>query len=208
MILLYSVTNRVDPVLITPQNVYDRSHPKRTTIKEQQVILDANIINSTIVADSGATCHFIEMNASCIKNIQKANPGINVLCPNGNFITSTYTADLTYPNLPQDSVACHIFLHLASGTLISIGKFHVAGCTINMDARTLAITRYGDTGLTGTRKPGDLWYLNEPIDSTASSDPIVSTSPYTYNVLLPTNLLSEKIKFLHAAVGYPVLSTF
>lgn len=158
MIPLCGVTNRVDLVLI----IVD----KLKKIKQQQVILDANIINSAIVADSRATCCFMEMKVSCIKNIQKTDPGINTLCLNGKFITSTHTADLTYPNLPRDSAACHIFPHLASGYLISIGKFCDAGCTINMDARTLAITRHGNKMLTGTRKPEDLWYVNELTDST------------------------------------------
>ena len=136
----------------------------------------------------------MEMNASCIKNIQHADPGINVLCPNGKFIKFTHNADLNYPNLPQGSAACHICLHLVSGSLISIGKFCDVGCNTNIDARSLAISRYGNKVLTGTRKPGGVWYVNVPTESNAVSDPTVSTPVHTCNILLPTNLLSETVK--------------
>ena len=189
---------------MSKKNVVD----KLNKIKEQQVPLDDNIINSAILANSGATCRFMEIYASCIKNIQMADPGINSLRPNGKFMKSTHFADLNYPNLPQDSAASHIFPHLASGSLISIGKFCDTGCNIHMDTRTFAITQHGNTVLTGTQEPGDIWYVYKLTESNALFDPIVSTSTHTCNELLPTNLLNEKLKFLHATMGHPVLSTF
>ena len=51
------------------------------------------------------------MNALCIKNIQVADPGIKVLCPDGKYLTSTHTADLTYDKLPNDARKAHVFQH-------------------------------------------------------------------------------------------------
>ena len=58
--------------------------------------LDADNTSLAVVADTGTTSNFVEMNAPCVKNIQVADPGIKVLCPDGKNLTSTYTADLTY----------------------------------------------------------------------------------------------------------------
>ena len=124
-----------------------------------------------------------------------ADPSINSLRPYGKLMKSTHFADLNYPNLPHDSVACHIFPHLASGSLISIGKFCDAGCNIHIDTRTFAITQHGNTVLTGTQEPGDIWYVNKLTESNTLFEPIVSTSTHTCNELLPTNLLSENSNF-------------
>ena len=84
--------------------------------------LDAKNTVSAIVADTGATSNFVEMNASCIKNIQVADPGIRVLCPDGKYLTSTHTADLTYNKLPNDARKANFFPALTSSSLVSIGQ--------------------------------------------------------------------------------------
>lgn len=43
----------------------------------------------------------MEINASCIKNVEVADPGIDSLCSDGNNITSTHTADLISPTSHQ-----------------------------------------------------------------------------------------------------------
>ena len=77
----------------------------------QYLSLDAENTALAVVTDTCATSNFVEMNALCIKNIQVADPGIKVLCPDGKYLTSTHTADLTYDKLPNDARKAHVFQH-------------------------------------------------------------------------------------------------
>ena len=60
---------------------------------------------------------------SCIRNIQAADLGIEVLCAGKNHTTSTHTTDFTYSNIPPATRNCHTFLHLAPFSLLSIVQF-------------------------------------------------------------------------------------
>ena len=92
----------------------------------------------------------MEMNASCIKNIQASDPGIDALCVDGTYITSTHTTDFTYPNIPPATQSCHIFPHLALGSLLFIGQFCDAGCEAWMDASSIKFTYKQKIVLIGT----------------------------------------------------------
>ena len=82
----------------------------------------------------------MEINGSCIKKIQVADPGIDALCVDGNHITSTHTTDLTYHNLPSAARSCHIFPHLASGSLLSLGQFCDTCCEVWIDSSGMKFT--------------------------------------------------------------------
>jgi hypothetical protein len=45
-----------------------------------------------------------------------------VILPNGEAITSTHTAELDLGNIPLGARTCHLFPHLRSGSLLSIGQ--------------------------------------------------------------------------------------
>ena len=77
--------------------------------------------SSPLIADTGATGTFLEMNIPYITIIKEADPGIKVLCSNHQFLTSIHTANLTYPNLPPSAKSSHLF-RLAFGSLLSIGQ--------------------------------------------------------------------------------------
>ena len=64
---------------------------------------------SNVVADTGATGTVVEMNADCIVNIQPADPLIHVLCPNGEIMRSTHTAELSFTQLPPAARKYYVF---------------------------------------------------------------------------------------------------
>ena len=109
------------------------------------------------------------MNAPYITNIKEADPGIKVLCPNHQFLTSTHTADLTYPNLPPSAKSSHLFRQLAFGSLLSIGQLCDTDWQAYFDASRMIILYNNEIVLTGTRTKGGLWYVDPP-DSTDYSD--------------------------------------
>ena len=72
----------------------------------------------TVVGDTIATSNFVEMNASGIKNIQVADPGIKVMCPNCKYLTTTHTAELTHNKLHKKACKVHVFSALISGSTL------------------------------------------------------------------------------------------
>ena len=61
-----------------------------TANNASNVTVDAFTTTSPLIADTAATGHFAEMNASFIKNIKLADSPISILCPSGAFIKSTH----------------------------------------------------------------------------------------------------------------------
>ena len=78
-------------------------------------------IISRLVADTGATGHFLESSTS-YTNKFVAHPGISMLLPNHGVMRSTHTEQLSLPFLPPEACKAHVFPCLASGSLISIGQ--------------------------------------------------------------------------------------
>ena len=72
------------------------------------------------------------------------------MLPDGSTITSSHTASLHIPFLPEEACTAHIFPTLTSGSLISIGQLCDSDCTAIFDATTVTIKRHGQTVLTST----------------------------------------------------------
>ena len=92
------------------------------------------------VADTGATDHFFDKvvhTAIPIKNIQPTTKGVEVVIPNGTTMKAAHTEELYIPDLPIHARRVHIFPHLASGSLLSIGKLCDAGCHAIFTAKKL-----------------------------------------------------------------------
>jgi hypothetical protein len=158
---------------------------------------------STVIADTGATGHFLNSNAPYY-NKQSAEPGISVMLPDGACIKSTHTAQLIIPQLPPAACEAHIFPHLASGSLISIGQLCDHGCTaLFFDATTITIRLHNQTILTGTRSPiTRLWTLDLP---TKSEHP---NHEHYLNTITNNPNLRERIAFYHATMFSPAISTW
>ena len=107
---------------------------------------------SPLVADTGVTGTFLEMNAPYITNIKEADSGIKVLCPNNQYFTSTHTADVSFPNLPPTAKSAHLFEQLASGSLLSVGQLCDASCQDFSDATRMNILFQQKVVITGNRK--------------------------------------------------------
>ena len=170
--------------------------------------LDADNTALAVVADTGATSNFVEMNAPCIKNIQVADPGIKVLCPDGKYLPSTDTVDLTYDKLPNDARKAHVFPALAPGSLVSIGQLCDSGCTTLLDATTTTVRYKDEVVLEGSRARWGVWNISEPSDKRINQLLNTDHVNFVVNVLCPDTTLQDIIIFLHAAFGYPVISIF
>ena len=95
--------------------VKDMSTLNNTTIQL------ASSLPNHIIADTGATGHFLQFSTPLLPKTP-VNPGITVLLLNGSMIESTHTAILSLPHVPPDTCLAHVFLNLASGLLLSIGS--------------------------------------------------------------------------------------
>jgi hypothetical protein len=118
----------------------------------------------TALLDSGCTSHFLLENAKCSKKKSTTTP-LAVRLPNGDTITSTHTALLNMPVLPQAARQAHILPGLAQHSLLSVEKMCDSGCSVTFTASNVTVTNGESTILTGLRdKEFNLW--RTPLDST------------------------------------------
>ena len=76
-------------------------------------------------------------------NIQKVKHGIKVVLPNNNIMQSTHESLKDIPTIPEAARRTHIFSHLASGSLLSIGQLCDAECSALFDKNKLYIFHQG-----------------------------------------------------------------
>ena len=135
-----------------------------TTHKCNQTIGPART-TSTIVADTGAPGHFFEGNGITndaigqyinvhlpLTDIQPTQRGIEVMLPNAARMKSTHTVMLNMDNLPPEARRVHIFPHLVSSSLLSIGQLCNAGCTALFDKQKIYIFHNGKIIMQGSRQ--------------------------------------------------------
>ena len=82
---------------------------------------------SPLIDDTGVTGTFLERNTPHFTNIKKADPGIDVLCPNTQFLTSTHTSDITYDYLLHKCKSTHPFRKLVLESLLCIDQLRDSG---------------------------------------------------------------------------------
>ena len=113
------------------------------------------------IADTRCTGHYLTINVPYTN--KTINPSLVIMLPDGSTITSSHTASLKIPFLPEEAYTARIFPTLTSGSLISIGQLSDSDCTAFFDTSTVTIQRHGQTVLTGTRLPATrLWCLDLP----------------------------------------------
>jgi hypothetical protein len=113
------------------------------------------------IADTGSTAHFGSIDAPVINKRLSLNP-ISIRNPNGTTImTLTHKADhLDLPMLPPAARRIYIIPELASASLISMGQFCDAGCSV---AFTTTVSINDTIVLTGHRTPDtQLWQFPLP----------------------------------------------
>jgi hypothetical protein len=155
-------------------------------------------LESPIIADTGATGHFLTSDAPYYDQ-KAAQPGISVLLPDGSQLQSTHKAQIRLAQLPAQACEAHIFPKLASGSLILIEKLCDHCHTTVFDATTVTVRHRDQIILQGKRSPiTKLWSLDLP---TAPATPAM-------NALVQNLNLADRIAFFHAAMFSPTLSTW
>ena len=139
-----------------------------------------------IVADTGATAHFFTHNPTDlvhttipISTIQPTPNGISVLLPNKATMRATHTGILDIPRLPLAARKVHLFPHLASGSLLSLGQLCDAGCLAIFDKHKLNIYYQGKPIMQGTRQPNKLYGQSMTHNITHSIPPIPTVTTTT-----------------------------
>ena len=147
-----------------------------------------------IVADSGCNGHFVKNNYE----LQNNNFGntINVLLPDGATIQSTNSGIIPFQGLPEEACTAHNIPDLKSNSLLSIGQLCDAECIATFDKKCVNIERHGKIILQGNRDDNGLWQV-----------PLPNQPQANYTTILADKTATDRIAFLHAAAGYPVLST-
>ena len=101
-----------------------------------------------------------------------------------------------------------VFPALASGSLVSIGQLCDSGCTALLDATTTTVRYKNKVALEGSRAREGVWNISEPSDERINQLLNTDHVNFVVNVLCPDTTLRDRIIFLHAAFGYPVISIF
>jgi hypothetical protein len=163
------------------------------------------------IADSNCNRHFIMVNGPC-SDIEPATKPIHVQLPDGKTIASTHTGLSNLLSLLLAAHQAHLFPDLTSSLLLSIGQLCDAGCTALFKHTTITIHSTMTVLATGHRAPKCLW-SNKLF--TRSAPLITPLTPILTMTRLQAHLstlahqtASNCIAFLHAAVGYPVPSTW
>ena len=165
--------------------------------------------------DSGATAHAFTKEGTGINdvndllvhtnlpftNISKSKQRMKVMYPDGNIDEATHEAILTLPNLPISARKVHLFGHLASGSLISLGQLCDAGCTAYFDKNKVYIFFNGKIIMQGSRNESTnrLWQVD---NMTTSTPPV-----HSLNSIIDNPTIAERIQFYHASLFSPTLDT-
>ena len=115
---------------------------------------------STMIPDSGASDHYIAEADVSLCNDVRNNAGPTVTLPDATTLTATKTAVLPLPNELQTLAKTGHVLPKLNSTLLSLGKFCDAGCTVHLNEKHININNNDRTILTGWRTPHNgLWEI-------------------------------------------------
>ena len=113
------------------------------------------------ISDTVATQNYIKFHTSCINKFN-VSIGPQVLLPDGSPIQETHRLGLNIsPLLTIRGNIAHIFPHIQSGALISIGKICDYGCTSIFTATHMMLLKQGSLVLEGNQKVAAfVWQVN------------------------------------------------
>ena len=174
--------------------------------------MNSNLIETAFI-DSGATDHYLRSDAPKCK-ISHNGPPIHIKEPGGSTMTSTTQCQLQLKAVPQQARTGHVLDNIHT-SLISVGKLCDAKCITICDRDK--VTVHGETQqlhdtikgirmtdasiMMGNRDlQNGLWRVN-------LKEEIEHNKQMATNMQRTTSI-SEQMEFLHAAAGYPVLSTW
>jgi hypothetical protein len=146
------------------------------------------------IADTGSTAHFATITAPVINQRTTVTP-ITIRNPNGSVMTSTHEAELDLPMLPLAARRVHIVPALACPSLLSMGQFCDAGCTVHFTAEQVTVALADSILLTGHRDPTTkLWHLSLPT-STPTPPP-----SHTAHAAIGSATPADLVAFAHAVL--------
>jgi hypothetical protein len=157
-----------------------------------------------LIADTGCTGHFLQQTVPVYNKTPSARP-LLVNLPDGTTMASSHSAQIHLPNVPHTAGMAHIFSSLNTASLISIGQLCDHNCTAVFTKTKVEVNNANNNiVIQGQREPDGLWHLNlkNPTAHT-TRQPNHSANLST----LAHQSTSDRIAFMHAAAGYPVLST-
>ena len=153
-----------------------------------------------LCADTGSTHTLLRgSDAPHIVRTTSTVDTLTVMLPNGHLITSIGICHLQLPHLQCPFVA-HVFSDSALNTsLLSIAQLCRLGCIATFTSSEVHITIDQSTVLHGFKLPNDsLWSIPQPA---------LFTSPSIANATQALPNDAAFIKFAHAALGSPAIST-
>jgi hypothetical protein len=114
---------------------------------------------------------------------------------------ATHEAELNFPTLPSRARRIFIVPELADKTLMSISQLCDAGCQVTFDTNAVNVYYQGEVVLTGSRMTNvALWRMDRPIAAAIKEEHFASAA-------IHFNTMAEIVRFAHAAMGFPTLST-
>ena len=166
----------------------------------------------TLIADAGTTGNFAAASSTICTKVKPVTKGVSVLLPNTSYIQSTHIGELSLPHLPLAAQKVHLFPKMGRALLV-IPVLCDHGCQAIFEASGLVIKSKstGLTILTGTwYMATGLWIVDLSTQSMSHNPSLVAADPETLiaNSEIASETMPERIQFLHAALGYPVLTTF
>jgi hypothetical protein len=157
-------------------------------------------IKHIVIADSGATAHY-GTSALPVLNKTPCTREICIRTANGAIMRATHEAELDIPALPKAARHIYIVPELADKTLLSVSQLCQANCQVIFHGKAVTVHHDGKVVLKGGMMDGsNLWQMEMP-------DTSETTTYYAANAALYFNTAAEIVKFMHAALGYPVLAT-
>jgi hypothetical protein len=115
---------------------------------------------SMSIADSGATSHFVTIDAPAINRKVTNNP-LAITTANGKLMYSTHTAELNIPYLPFAARLCHVVPKLDPYSLVSIGQLCDADCDVLFQLKVMTVICENTVIMQGRRaRSTGLWHLD------------------------------------------------
>ena len=136
-------------------------------------------------------------------NIQPDVNTIHVQLPNSSRMTSTQTGIIPITGLSLASRHSHLFPYLKIGSLLSIGQLCDSGCVATFNKDEVNIQHNNQLVANVPRTKNKLW--TKPIPASNMHHPHISNLAMS---TLAVKTAQDRVAFLNAAAGYPVLLTW
>ena len=165
-------------------------------------------------ADSGASKHYIRpTDAMVLQHRTTVTNGPCVSLPDNTTMRGTHQGHLPFNSnvLSAHATRAHVFPHLSSASLLSLGQLCDDDCNIFLDKHSMRVFKNNNLILTGLRNHTDgLWDVSVSTQ-THPTTPSAPSSAFNQaaNVIIRKNQTTKQLaQYLHAACGSPPISTF